>query len=79
MSLEIPGVSGSDVYYFGIIKAAEVCRFISALDMWYRILAHQFINIAYKCRSNFDNYKHIKAIYFEFLLIYLKKSKKSYN
>lgn len=37
-SWEILDVSGSDVSDFGLIKAAEVCRFIKALDIRYRII-----------------------------------------
>lgn len=37
-SWEILDVSGSDVSDFGIIKAAEICRFISALDIRYKSL-----------------------------------------
>lgn len=36
-SWEILDVSGSDVSDFGLIKAAEICRSIKALDIRYRI------------------------------------------
>ncbi|MCH86187.1 RNI-like superfamily protein isoform 2 [Trifolium medium] len=37
-SWEILDVSGSDVSDFGLVKAAEVCSFIKALDIRYRIV-----------------------------------------
>ena len=42
-SWEILDVSGSDVSDFGLIKAAEVCRFIKALDIRYRTIIFYFI------------------------------------
>lgn len=42
-SWEILDVSGSDVSDFGLIKAAQVCRFIKALDIRYRIITLFFV------------------------------------
>jgi hypothetical protein len=41
-SWEILDVSCSDVSDFGLIKAAEVCRFVKALDIRYRIITFVF-------------------------------------
>jgi hypothetical protein len=37
-SWDILDVSGSDVSDFGLVKAAEVCRFVKALDIRYIIV-----------------------------------------
>lgn len=37
-SWDILDVSGSDVSDFGLIKVAEVCRSVKALDIRYRII-----------------------------------------